>query len=97
MKRWPIILTKLIDTVHNLNHEMTMRATRRNNAVNSIQGDTWREKLDLENWEEKVAEGRAIIEEVSKLKYEMARDRALLYVVRFPPKCRQSLLCCPTS
>ena len=29
------------------------------------------------NWEARVEEGKGIIEKVSKLKYEMARDRAL--------------------
>ena len=32
------------------------------------------------NWEARVEEGKSINEKVSKLKYEMARDRALQYV-----------------
>lgn len=30
--------------------------------------------------EEKIKEGKGIIERISKLKYEMARDREMLYV-----------------
>ncbi|OCB87966.1 DUF89 domain-containing protein [Sanghuangporus baumii] len=66
LKRWPIILTKLIDHIHRVNHELTMAATR-----SSTEGS-----VDP-NWETRVEEGKAIIEKVSKLKYEMARDRAL--------------------
>ncbi|KAL5510965.1 hypothetical protein ACEPAG_3684 [Sanghuangporus baumii] len=66
LKRWPIILTKLIDHIHRVNHELTMAATR-----SSTEGSV------EPNWETRVEEGKAIIEKVSKLKYEMARDRAL--------------------
>ena len=80
IKRWPIILTKLIDTVHNINHELTIRANGQKDNPERIQELTGRQELDMTDWEEKVNEGRAIIEIVSKLKYEMARDRDLLYV-----------------
>ncbi|KAH8115112.1 DUF89 domain-containing protein [Phellopilus nigrolimitatus] len=62
--RWPIILTKLIDHIHRVNHEIIMRA---NNS----------ETKDVA-WEERVEEGKDIIGKVSKLKYEMSRDKMLL-------------------
>ena len=71
MKRWPIILTKLIDHIHRVNHELTVAAMRADVEARA-QGDP--------NWEVRVEEGKSIIEKVSKLKYEMARDRALQYV-----------------
>ncbi len=65
LKRWPIILTKLIDHVHNVNHKLTM--------VESANP----------TWEEPVEEGKRIIAEVSKLKYEMARDKEIVYVLHW--------------
>ena len=53
--RWPIILTKLIDHIHNVNHELTISHAD----------------------EQRIEEGKVIIGKISKLKYEMARDRAL--------------------
>ena len=67
-KRWPIILTKLVDQVHRINHELTMK------KESSLAGA---------NWEAHIEEGKAIIEKVSKLKYEMARDRTLQCVLSF--------------
>lgn len=61
-KRWPIILTGVVNQLHLENHDM---------FVNSQQADG----KDLQ--EAKLAEGKALIEKVSKLKYEMARDHAL--------------------
>ena len=80
IKRWPIILTKLIDTVHNINHELTLEGLGQRQSVDTsetTEGDGYNQER-----EDKIKEGCAIIEKVSKLKYEMARDRALLYVVR---------------
>ena len=57
VKRWPIILTNVIDFIHRVNHDLTM-------------------DRDASS-EEKIQEGKQIIEKISKLKYEMARDRAL--------------------
>ena len=53
--RWPIILTKLIDHIHNVNHELTITHAD----------------------EQRIEESKAIIGKISKLKYEIARDRAL--------------------
>ncbi|KAI0297018.1 hypothetical protein B0F90DRAFT_1742372 [Multifurca ochricompacta] len=55
LKRWPVILTSIIDAVYSVNHELT---TLPNKAA----------KLD---------EGKALIAAISRLKYDMARDRAL--------------------
>ncbi|EJD04787.1 DUF89 domain-containing protein [Fomitiporia mediterranea MF3/22] len=63
-KRWPVILTKLIDHIHRTNHELTVAGMQGGNDVEK-------------NWEERVEEGKVIIGKVSKLKYEMARDREL--------------------
>ena len=59
VRRWPVILTTVIDSVYSENHELT-------------------------NFPEKVAkleEGKGIIATISRLKYDMARDRALEYVL----------------
>ncbi|KDR74116.1 hypothetical protein GALMADRAFT_71559, partial [Galerina marginata CBS 339.88] len=66
VKRWPIILTGVVDTLHNACHTLSLDLTKI--------GDEDRGKDTLK---EKIEEGRAIIEKVSKLKYEMARDRPL--------------------
>ena len=63
--RWPIILTGVIDTIYRLDHELGL-------------------KVDNENADEvvseKLKEGKHIIEQISRLKYEMSRDRPLEYV-----------------
>ncbi|KAK0213532.1 DUF89 domain-containing protein [Armillaria fumosa] len=61
-KRWPVILTGIVNQLHLENHDL---------FVNSQQTDG----RDLQ--EAKLAEGKALIEKVSKLKYEMARDHVL--------------------
>lgn len=61
---------------------MTISANRQALRVDATNDGAVLGEADVSNWEGKVSEGRAIIEKVSKLKYEMARDRALLYVVR---------------
>jgi hypothetical protein len=59
VKRWPVILTTVIDSVYSENHELTNLP----------------EKADM------LEEGKALIGTLSRLKYDMARDRALEYVV----------------
>ncbi|KAK0478781.1 DUF89 domain-containing protein [Armillaria novae-zelandiae] len=61
-KRWPIILTGIVNQLHLENHDL---------FVNSQPADG----NDLQD--AKLAEGKALIEKVSKLKYEMARDHVL--------------------
>lgn len=65
MKRWPIILTGVIDTVYRVDHD----------ASGSLAGLT--DDAEKARVEKKIEEGRGIIEQISKLKYEMARDRPL--------------------
>ncbi|TRM60293.1 hypothetical protein BD626DRAFT_407754, partial [Schizophyllum amplum] len=60
--RWPVILTGVIDTVCNFNHELHVQAA--DEATANANAD-------------KIAQGRSIIEQISKLKYEMARDKEL--------------------
>jgi hypothetical protein len=58
VRRWPVILTSIIDSVYTENHELT----------------------DVPDKAEKLEEGKALIATLSRLKYDMARDRALEYV-----------------
>ncbi|RXW22785.1 hypothetical protein EST38_g3065 [Candolleomyces aberdarensis] len=68
IKRWPIIITNIIDELHNACHFLVLESQK-------LEGDAASpEKKVLE---EKVAEGNGIVSKISKLKYEMARDRAL--------------------
>jgi len=64
VKRWPIIITGVVSYLHNKCHTLSL-------DLNSLDGE---EKAAVQK---KLAEGTEIIEKVSKLKYEMARDRAL--------------------
>ena len=64
VKRWPIIITGVVNYLHNKCHTLSL-------DLNSLDGE---ERAVIEK---KLAEGTEIIEKVSKLKYEMARDRAL--------------------
>ena len=70
VKRWPIIITGVVNYLHNRCHTLSLDIT-------SLDG---KEKAALQK---KLTEGTAIIEKVSKLKYEMARDRALECVLIF--------------
>ena len=58
VRRWPVILTSIIDSVYSENHELT----------------------DVPDKIDKLEEGKALIATLSRLKYGMARDRALEYV-----------------
>ncbi|OCH91307.1 DUF89 domain-containing protein [Obba rivulosa] len=69
LKRWPVILTSVIDNIYRSNHELGT----------SSASDTGREENYL--IEERISEGKAIIEKISKLKYEMGRDRVLEPIV----------------
>ncbi|KAN0136502.1 DUF89 domain containing protein [Lactarius tabidus] len=55
VKRWPVILTSVIDSVYSVNHELT----------------------HFPDKAAKLEEGKALIAAISRLKYGMARDRAL--------------------
>jgi hypothetical protein len=70
MKRWPIILTNIIDHVHRLLHDMTLEAQQvRDSDVSKA-----------EELSKKTTEGQEIISEISRLKYRMARDHELEWV-----------------
>jgi len=58
VRRWPVILTSIIDSVYSENHELT----------------------DVPDKIDKLEEGKVLIATLSRLKYGMARDRALEYV-----------------
>ncbi|KAI9512134.1 DUF89 domain-containing protein [Russula earlei] len=55
VKRWPVILTGVIDSVYSVNHDLT----------------------GLLDKADKLEEGKALIAAMSRLKYDMSRDRAL--------------------
>jgi len=61
VKRWPVILTGIINSIHTVNHELLM--TSQNQAA-----------IDEEV---KIAEGKCLIEKISRLKYQMSRDHPL--------------------
>ncbi|KAG6828033.1 hypothetical protein H0H92_009570 [Tricholoma furcatifolium] len=63
VKRWPIIITGVIDQLHRDCHGLAMESQQAG--------------ADTATLEAKIAEGRAIIEKLSKLKYEMGRDHPL--------------------
>ena len=66
MKRLPIILTGVIDTIYRVDHEIGVSLpTLPAGSEESIRAD------------ERINEGKTIIEKISKLKYDMARDRPL--------------------
>ncbi|KAN0080028.1 Protein of unknown function DUF89 domain containing protein [Tylopilus felleus] len=73
LRRWPIIITNIIDHVHRLLHDMTMEA-RRLTASSSDSEDTLERVRALHD---KVEEGKEIISKGSRLKYRMARDQEL--------------------
>ncbi|KAH9976623.1 DUF89 domain-containing protein [Lactifluus volemus] len=55
VKRWPVILTSVIDSLYTVNHELT----------------------DISDQAPKLEEGKSLIATLSRLKYDMAHDRAL--------------------
>ena len=70
VKRWPIILTGVIDTIYRVDHEIGVSIpTLPAGSEEAIRA------------EEKINEGKMIIEKISKLKYDMARDRPLEYAI----------------
>ena len=68
LKRWPIILTGIIDNIYCRNHDFGL----------SLDTKTAEEAAVLE---EQIAEGKKIISQIGEVKYDMARDRPLPYDV----------------
>jgi hypothetical protein len=63
VRRWPIILTTVIDHLHRMAHEL---GTQPHDPSSTV----------AEEW---IKAGKAIIEKIGKIKYEMGRDKPLLY------------------
>ncbi|KAJ7578990.1 DUF89 domain-containing protein [Mycena floridula] len=64
-RRWPVIVTGVVDFLSRENHDLYQ-------SLQSLPTDVMRETTAA-----KVEEGKIIVEAVSKLKYEMGRDRPL--------------------
>ena len=64
LKRWPVILTGVIDRLHRINHELTVEVKKGDSVSNTV-------------LEEKIAEGKEIISRISGLKYRMGGDKTL--------------------
>jgi len=69
LRRWPIIITKVIDEINQRCHDFSLDIKR---------GVSPKDLLDA-----KIKEALAIVNEISKLKYEMARDRPIKSVQTF--------------
>lgn len=80
VKRWPVIITGVVDWVHNECHQLAIQLNGSNDAVKA----------------KKLEEGKAIMEKVSKLKYEMARDKSL-ECVRCSTSQRRDLILVKTN
>lgn len=79
IKRWPVIITGVIDIVNQTCHELSLQI----NDFNQHPGDFEKSvpgQMTKEEIQEKIIEGTKVIEKVSKLKYDMARDRTIEYV-----------------
>ena len=69
VKRWPIILTGIVDRLHRDCHDLTMEAQKHNDEPSK--------KL----LEEKITEAKDIISRISKLKYQMGENKKLQWVL----------------
>ncbi|KIM61255.1 hypothetical protein SCLCIDRAFT_1216160 [Scleroderma citrinum Foug A] len=67
-RRWPIIITNIIDHVHRLVHDMAMEAQAQASDGNDDR---------VRNIQLRIEEGKEIIAKASRLKYRMARDQEL--------------------
>ncbi|KAI0759122.1 DUF89 domain-containing protein [Fomes fomentarius] len=64
LRRWPVILTSIIDNIYCRNHDLGV----------SLPSKTPEEAAILEA---QIAEGKTIISKIGEIKYDMGRDRAL--------------------
>ncbi|ETW85861.1 hypothetical protein HETIRDRAFT_309837 [Heterobasidion irregulare TC 32-1] len=67
VKRWPVILTGIIDTVYRTNHDSSIEDL---NVVDASDDQ-------IPKNEARITEGKVLIENFSRLKYQMGRDRPL--------------------
>ena len=67
LKRWPIILTGIIDNIYRKNHELGISLPEKSAEESAL-------------IEARIEEGKAIISKVGEIKYDMARDRPLPWV-----------------
>ena len=64
VRRWPVILTTIIDHLYRVGHEL---ATKPNDDLSPATAEA------------RIEAGKSVIEKISKLKYDMGRDKPLLY------------------
>ncbi|KAI1790587.1 hypothetical protein LXA43DRAFT_1015926 [Ganoderma leucocontextum] len=64
LKRWPVILTGIIDNIYCRNHDLGV----------SLDNKTTEDAVAIE---EQISEGKKIIGKIGEIKYDMARDRPL--------------------
>lgn len=76
LKRWPVIITGIIDVLHQRCHVMSLECKELGEGADSASPHT---KSKIEELQKKIKEATQVIEKISKLKYEMARDRPLEY------------------
>jgi len=74
VKRWPIIITGVIDIVHQKCHGLSLQLNELDRNSGNLEKFNQIEKGELQ---ERITEGTNVIEKVSKLKYDMARDRTM--------------------
>ncbi|KAF8064163.1 DUF89 domain-containing protein [Lyophyllum atratum] len=66
VKRWPVIITGVIDQLYRDCHDLSLESQKPD--------------ADTSTMENKIAEGKGIIEKISKLKYQMGRDHPLEHI-----------------
>ncbi|KAI8972554.1 DUF89 domain-containing protein [Trametes punicea] len=64
LKRWPVILTGIIDNIYCRNHDLGVSASSKTDEEKAVV-------------EEVINEGKKIISQIGQVKYDMARDRPL--------------------
>lgn len=70
LRRWPTIITSVIDELHQQCHNLSIQLQRGAGPADVLQA--------------RITEALAVVNEISKLKYEMARDRPLKSVLKSP-------------
>ncbi|KAK7440055.1 Hairy/enhancer-of-split with YRPW motif protein 2 [Stygiomarasmius scandens] len=65
LKRWPVILTGIVDQLHKETHGLQLLIQQKSDSSQKAKAE---KKLD---------EAKSIIEKISKVKYQMARDHVM--------------------